>query len=59
MQQKKDQSPKYTNSSCSSILKKNKQPNQNMGRRPKHTFLQRQHTDGQEPHEKMLNIINY
>ena len=23
------------------------------------TFLQRRPTDGQEPHEKMLNIINY
>ena len=38
---------------------KNKQPNQNMGRRPKLTFLQRRHTDGQEAHAKMLNITNY
>ena len=30
-----------------------------MGRRPKHTFLQRRLTDGQEAHEKMLNIANY
>ena len=30
-----------------------------MGRRPKQTFLQRRHTDGQEAHEKMLNIANY
>ena len=29
-----------------------------MGRRPKQTFLQR-HTDGQQAHEKMLNIANY
>ena len=34
----------YTNSSCNSISKK--QPNQNMGRRPKQTFLQRRLTDG-------------
>ena len=26
---------------------KNKQPNQKTGRRPKQTFLQRRHTDGQ------------
>ena len=38
--------------------RKNKQPNQKMGRGPKETFLQR-HTDGQEAHEKMLNIANY
>ena len=30
-----------------------------MGRRPKQTFLQRRHTDGQQAHEKMLNIANY
>ena len=30
-----------------------------MGRRPKYTFVQRRHTDGQEAHEKMFNIINY
>ena len=38
---------------------KKKQPNQKMGRRPKQTFLQRRHTDGQQTHEKMLNITNY
>ena len=38
---------------------KNKQSNQKMGRRPKQTFLQRRHTDGQEAHEKMLHITNY
>ena len=38
---------------------KNKQPNQKMGQRPKQTFLQRRHTDGQEAHEKLLNITNY
>ena len=30
-----------------------------MGRRPKQTFLQRRHTDGQQAHEMMLNIANY
>ena len=30
-----------------------------MSRRPKWTLLQRKHTDGQEAHEKMLNITNY
>ena len=38
---------------------KNKQPNQKMGRRPEQTFLQRIYTDGQQAHEKMLNITNY
>jgi len=28
-------------------------------RRPRQTFLQRQHTDGQQMHEKMLNITHY
>ena len=36
-----------------------KEPNQKMGRRPKQTFLQRRHTEGQQEHEKMLNIMNY
>ena len=35
---------------------KNQQCNQKLGRRPKKTFLQRRHTDGQEANEKMLNI---
>ena len=35
------------------------QPNPKMRRRPKQTFLQRRHTDGQEAHEKLLNITNY
>ena len=30
-----------------------------MGKKPKETFLQRRHTDGQEAHEKMINIANY
>ena len=39
--------------------KKKKKPNQKTSRRSKLTFLQRRHTDGQETHEKMLNIIHY
>ena len=35
---------------------KNKQPNGKTGRRTKQTFLQRRHTDGQQAHEKLLNI---
>ena len=30
-----------------------------MGRRPKQTFFQRRHADGQQIHEKMLHITNY
>ena len=30
-----------------------------MGRRPEKIFFQRRYTDGQQAHEKMLNIINY
>ena len=30
-----------------------------MGKRPKQTILQRRYTEGQQPHEKMLNITNY
>ena len=30
-----------------------------MGRRPKQTFLQRRYTDGQQTHQKMLNIASY
>ena len=35
-----------------------KQPNQKIVRRLKKSFLQRNHTDGQQAHEKMLNITN-
>ena len=39
---------------------KNKHHNKKMGGGPKQTFLQRQHTDGQQTHEKMLNTApNY
>ena len=30
-----------------------------MGKRPKQAFFQRRHTDGQQTHEKMLNITNH
>ena len=40
-------------------IKKNKQPNPKMGRRPKQTFLQRRYTDCQQTHERMLNITNH
>ena len=40
-------------------LKKNKQPKQKVGKRPKQTFLQRRHTDDYQTHEKMLNIAHY
>ena len=40
-------------------IKKNKQPNPKMGRRPKQTFLQRRYTDRQQTHERMLNITNH
>ena len=30
-----------------------------MGKRPKQTFLQRRHRDGQKAHEKMFNVTNY
>ena len=32
-------------------IKKKKQPNKKVVRRPKQTFLQRRHTDGQQAHE--------
>ena len=32
---------------------------QKVGKRPKQTFLQRTHKDGQQTHEKMLNIAHY
>ena len=39
-------------------FQKNK-TNQKMGQRTKQTFLQRRHIDGQQTHEKMLNIPHY
>ena len=39
-------------------IEKNKQSNQEMDRRPKYTFSQRRHIDGQHAHEKMLNVTN-
>ena len=58
------QEPIYTNGSYNSMTKtktkeKKKRPNRKMCVRPKQTFLQRRHTDGQQSYEKMLNIANY
>ena len=39
--------------------KKNQQPNWKMGKRPEQTFLQKRYTNGQQAHEKMLNLPNY
>ena len=42
------------------LIKLNKkQPNRKMGRRPKQTFFQRIHMDGQQIHENILNVTNY
>ena len=38
---------------------KKKKTNPKMSRRPKQTVLQSRHTDDQEAHERMLNIINH
>ena len=40
-------------------FQKNKRPYQITGQRTKQTFLQRRHTDGQQTHEKILNITHY
>ena len=40
-------------------IKKIKQPNPKMGRRPKQTFLQRRYTDCQQTHERLLKITNH
>ena len=39
--------------------RKTNNPIKKWQRRPKQTFLQRRHTDGQEIHEKLLNIASY
>ena len=44
------------------LIIKNKQTNKQFNQirdKPKKIFLQRRHTDGQEAHEKILNITNY
>ena len=55
----RNQFPKYKNSSHSFNIRKTNNPIKKMGRRLKETFLQRKRTDGQQTHEKMLNITNY
>ena len=37
---------------------KNEHPNQKMRRKPKQAFLQRRQTDGQQTHEKVINITH-
>ena len=39
--------------------KKSQSINGKMGKRTEQTFLQRRYTDGQQTHEKMLNIADY
>ena len=39
--------------------KKANDPMEKMGKRPEQTFLQRRYADGQQAHEKMLNITDY
>ena len=39
--------------------KKKKKSNLIMGRRPEKTFLQRGHTNGQQVHKKVFNVINH
>ena len=41
------------------IKKTNNTIKKKKGRRPKQTFFQGRHTDGQKAHENMLNIVNY
>ena len=38
---------------------KSKPPNGKMGKGPEEAFLQGRYTDGQQAHEKMLNIPDY
>ena len=49
----------FQNIQTAHIAQKKKKSKEKMGRQSKYTFLQRRHTDGQEAHEKVLNITNY
>jgi len=40
-------------------IRKTNNPIQKVGRRSEWTFFLRRHTDGQQTHEKMLNITNH
>ena len=42
-----------------SLRKKKKRIMHFVGRRPKQTFAQGRHTEGEKAHEKMLNITNH
>ena len=49
----------YNIAFISAAQHQNKQPSQKMGRKPKQTFLERRHTDGQEAQEEMFNTTEY
>ena len=53
----KDYSPKYTNSSCSSISKTQKPPSKKWVE-DLHRHFTKEDIDGQQTHEKMLSISN-
>ena len=54
----KDYYPKYKNSSFNSISKKIKNKSTTQSRNGQ-TLSQRVHADGQQAHEKMLNMTNH
>lgn len=62
--EKKMQMKQLTKINCQNIQtahaahyqKANKQPNQEMGRKHKQTFIHRKHAHGQQTHNKMFNI---
>ena len=56
MQSTKDQSPKYA---VYTYLYQKTKNTIKKWRKPKQTFLQRRHTDGQQAQKKMLNTANY
>ena len=53
----KNESPKYTSTSCGSIPEKRTTPKK-VGKRSKQTCFQR-HTDGYQTHEEILNVTHY
>ena len=55
----RDQYPKYINSSYTQYQNKQKQTWFKNREDPNRHFFQRWRTDGQEAHEKMLNIVNH
>ena len=51
--------PKHLKNSNNPVAKKFNSLIFKMGRGPEQTFFQRKHTDGQQVHEKMVNITNH